>query len=69
LAVGRDVAVAVELKTLFLFVVPLVEGEWSGKMGRESGRARKGGRRGGVVSRARLERVSPTRLREEGGSC
>jgi len=35
-------------------------------MGRKSGRARKEGRQE-VVSLARLERVYPARLREEGG--
>ena len=37
-------------------------------MGRRRGRARKEGRQGGVVTRARLSRVCPARLMEEGGS-
>jgi len=38
-------------------------------MGRKSGRARKTGRQGGVVTQARLSRVCPERLMEEGGRC
>jgi len=37
-------------------------------MGKKSGRAKKEGRQGGVVSRERLPRVCPARLREERGS-
>ena len=35
--------------------------------GRKRGRVRKEGRQGGVVTRARLERVCLARLMEEGG--
>jgi len=37
-------------------------------MGRKSGRVRKEGRQG-VVTRARLSRVCPARVMEEGGRC
>jgi len=52
----------------FLIVVRLVEGEWSARMGRKRGRGSKEGRE--EQSRghsARLPRVCPARLREEGG--
>ena len=42
MASGSDVAVKVELKIPFLFVVPLVEGEWKGE--RAGGRGKKEGR-------------------------
>ena len=58
LASGSDVAVTVEPETPFLFVVPLVEGEGSRRMGTRRGRARKEERQGGVVPRSRLERSS-----------
>jgi len=40
-------------------------GEW----GEREGERGKEGRQGGVVSRARLSRVCPSRLMEEGGRC
>jgi len=40
-------------------------GEW----GEGEGRRGKEGRQGGVVLRAKLSRVFPARLREEGGIC
>jgi len=36
-------------------------------MGRKKGRVRKEGRQGGVVTPARLSRVRPARVMEEGG--
>ena len=57
----KVVAVTVGFETPFLLVVDVRE--W----GERKGGTRKEGRQGGAVSSARLSRVWPTRLREEGG--
>jgi len=58
--------VTVELETPFLSLKVSEVGELRGRRGGE-GEEKKNGRQGGVVSRARLSRVCPARLREERG--